>query len=543
MEGLRHDYELAAGVAQSQKQVIAESLETARTKHTLVCAAVEKVDLMTAEVEEQRHDIAQNITDTYGEIVAMLEKSRDSLLSQNDRKAAKKHRELSTQKERLEEREGELGGMIRSVEEAMTSMGDSEFLMRTEQMKESVREVTESEQLELEPIEIADTFIRLPNVAEVQSLCRKTGRLGTKVDPAKCTLSGNGLHRTDVKKTVHLNLHLLDYRGNRCIGDEKITCELKIVCDGTSKPVSIERSLLPASYRLAFMADTTGRHELHVMVSGVHIAGSPFRVLATLPPKRRSRHTAKIDVHHPIDVTLAADVGSTIIASKSTKTISVYNSEQVRTSVFSLPGEPSSITTDHDGNIFVTDVTNNKLHKYSKNDEGTYEKTKSYGGRRQLQKPCAVKYVRYADDNKPELYVCDTHNVWVFDTNLWLKRRFATNIVKKPTDITTDQRGNIYIADTKPNKVFVVARTGKLLREINMPKGIPKADQMHLCYGRGQLFIAISTHRHSSVELFNDKGDLIETFGKYLGSPRGITVSREGRVYVADYSGGAVFVF
>ena len=123
-----------------------------------------------------------------------------------------------------------------------------------------------------------------------------------------------------------------------------------------------------------------------------------------------------------------------------------------------------------------------------------------------------------------------------------------------PTGLTADESGNLFVSDTHANSVMTILPNGEtttFIENLNCPMG--------LCYKSGYLYIAetgnnrvirvavgdATTPKSSGdIEVVAGNGNEGNTDGESgvasFSSPRNLTVSDDGTVYVADTVNGAV---
>ena len=114
-----------------------------------------------------------------------------------------------------------------------------------------------------------------------------------------------------------------------------------------------------------------------------------------------------------------------------------------------------------------------------------------------------------------------------------------------PTGLATDEDGNLYVADTGRGAIYRISKTGNVdvyKDGLNAPMG--------LCFANGALYVAeTGEHRVISIKSgavtvvagTGEEGDadgpaLTATFS----SPKGVAVTKEGVVYIADTVNGTV---
>ena len=140
-----------------------------------------------------------------------------------------------------------------------------------------------------------------------------------------------------------------------------------------------------------------------------------------------------------------------------------------------------------------------------------------------------------------KLYVCDRGNyrVQILNTELEYVDSFGCygdgdGQFNRPIDIAQDGAGNLYVSDSRNNRVQVFDCKGQFLstfrKKINFPCGISvSSDQfVYVC-------------DNNCVSVFKTSGEFVTSFGQF-SDPRGIVID-DGFVYVSNHdSVGKVYI-
>jgi DNA-binding beta-propeller fold protein YncE len=212
------------------------------------------------------------------------------------------------------------------------------------------------------------------------------------------------------------------------------------------------------------------------------------------------------------------------------------------------------VALDDNDRLFVTDAA---LHQVSVFDAN--HKFESVFGTDELGRPGGAAI----DRGNRFLYVVDTEkeHVAVFDADTFKLLRTIGGPAKsegdedpgvfaKPTNVTIDPDGNVYVADTINNRIQIFDADGRFISMFGKagdgpgfferPKGVAVD-------GDGHIWVADATQ--GRVQIFDKEGHLLAYFGfpgtltGQLGLPTGIVIDKLNRVIVTEQLKGRIQVF
>jgi tripartite motif-containing protein 71 len=205
--------------------------------------------------------------------------------------------------------------------------------------------------------------------------------------------------------------------------------------------------------------------------------------------------------------------------------------------------DPSSVTTDVYGKVYVLDTENNRIQKFD--SSGTYDtQWGSYGSDDgQFDSPTGI-----AVDTVGNVYVADKYNnrIQKFDSSgtyraQWGGYGSGNGMFSNPSGIAVDAVGNVYVADTYNNRIQKFDSDGRYLAQWGI-----------IGSGNGQLWqpigIAVDTvgnvyvadSNNNRIQKFNSEYAYDTQWGIFgtdvgqFNRPYGISVDAAGNVYVAD---------
>jgi DNA-binding beta-propeller fold protein YncE len=212
--------------------------------------------------------------------------------------------------------------------------------------------------------------------------------------------------------------------------------------------------------------------------------------------------------------------------------------------------KPIGVAVDADGTVFVADSALNRIFGYRPDGNLAL----AIGREGELENPSGLAVDRvnsllYVADSKKHQVMCysstDGSQVRVIG-----ERGEEPGKFNFPTNLSVDQQGRLYVADTLNFRVQVFDKDGSFLKVIggigdrpgrmNRPKGVGVDSEGH---------IYVADASFNNFQLFDFDGNVLlfvgtagREFGEFL-LPAGLFVDHQDRIYVADQGNARVQVF
>jgi DNA-binding beta-propeller fold protein YncE len=208
---------------------------------------------------------------------------------------------------------------------------------------------------------------------------------------------------------------------------------------------------------------------------------------------------------------------------------------------------PRAVEVDGKGNIYISDTMRNRVFAFTRDRKPLF----TIGGDEPLEWPVGIA----VDDARGRIYVANArgHNIKVFDLDGNYLRTISRGgnrdgYLNFPSDIDLDSKGNLVVADSMNARVQVFTPEGGFIRkfghrgdsltDFQLIKGIAvdrRTDNIYVADGRANRFL-----------IFNPEGEALLVVGGAFSAgagmtapggfllPQGISIDREGKIYVAD---------
>ena len=272
-------------------------------------------------------------------------------------------------------------------------------------------------------------------------------------------------------------------------------------------------------YEVVFGVVYSGECELSVLVNGGHIRGSPFAV---------QLDAAILQNGHWVMMRSATELGA------------IMGSLQ-------FPQQPGGLwgvaVSPVNGSVFVSDNGNSLIHVFDVERKHVRTFGQRGQGEGQLKYPLGIDVTANG-----QLYVANhfNHCVSVFREDGTYIRTIGQGKLQYPSDVLVHSSGLVYVADGSNQRIAVFSQEGELVRtfgssgrgkgEFNIPSGVAVSPDGHHLY--------ISDLFNHRIQVFTLEGQYVREFGAdQVKRPRGLTVTSNGSVLVADNGNNHVAVF
>ena len=315
-------------------------------------------------------------------------------------------------------------------------------------------------------------------------------------------------------------------------------------------------------YQISYKPKARGKYKLYVKVNNTNIPGSPFNVTVSLPIQKLGNHMFKLcDVNMPAGLAVN-ERGDIIVAEEGSQCISFFNSSGGKINSVGLQGlnargldeiKPHGVAIMDDGKILVVDGGNHCILVFT--PDGRFFKPVGEQGTNDLQfkDPMGIavhpvtKKIFVADHNNHRLQILRSD--LTFDTPFGSQGK-GHGQFEKLWDIAFDTVGNVYVVDSGNHRVQVFSAEMKYIRKFGRHgTSEGKLSWPSYIYIHNQHVYLTEDNNHR-VSIFTTDGKFVKCFGGFglskLGHfhvPHGITMDKNGNVYVSDHHNHRIQVF
>ena len=535
-----HKFEFSKVAAPDTKKKLLDHLSPLRSTVNSLSSAVGDIQNTKQEVEAQGKSVANTIHTSFAQLQLILQQRKQQLLHEATNLVEEKMDKLSAQEKKLTLANAQVQSVIDYTERFVSECSANEVMnMQTEIRRRIEREVEEYSKSEksLEPVEEADTGVEVGFVEDLQQLCEtKANITRLAVDPAKCTVKGEGRETAEVGKTAEVTL-ITKLTNNKTIRRSvAVVSELKSLRDGSVAKCTVDQSG-PGEYNVKYTPTVRGRHELTVSVDGQQVESCPFSVSVSISPTQLGK-PVKVwtGISRPRGVTVNSE-GEVIVCESRGDIIKLDEEGKthviVENSTTTLQGL-SNVATDKEDNIYCNDLGTNKVLRCDKNGRNVrvYEVQQVKG-----RGHCGVAVVG------DEVMLCECGNngtIMIYNRELEYVRRIVYEDMGRFTKLSSDSHGNLYVIDCEKSMIRVFSNDGILLRSfgcngngvnrLNSPVGICVSGQ----------YVYVSSFYGHNVSVFTTAGHYVTSFGQEgheegeFEFPGGICVDKHAMFLVCD---------
>lgn len=545
-----HRYDLAKKCASQSRRQLQQSLFPLRIISQQFSESLKRIENTKRDISNQGVQVSQSIQSYFNEVISLLEKEKQSLLSKSAKHVQQKLESLDAQEKTMKIAYSAVENVIEYCKQSVELVNDEEILILHNELQNRVQEESSKHQKYSEqlPCEVANIAVQTPEAEELVKKCQK--QVKVYLFPSE---NNKQVHMAEVgKETTHCIMDFSDPLYTPHVSS--FTATLVSVVDNTAT----EAAVMPVGrgmYEIHYTPLIRGRHQLWIQRDGAKIPDAPFPVFATISPTLMGRPVHSMDgLKHPYSavfgeknqlfVTQSGGIGIQKFWRNGDRVVSeCFTSQQ--------PKCPTGMAMDGEGYSYVVNISTHTLSKFNQEGKLVGEVGHEGSDQDELNHPTGVAVV----GNR--IYVCDRNNdrVKVYTKELKLVNTFGSHgrqsgEMNWPYDITTDGSDHVFIADSDNHRVQVFNRHGQFVRSIGKcgsEQGLLKRPT-GVCIGHDKL-LYVTEYANHRVSVFRRDGTYVGAFGYYgskpgeLCYPVGVTVDRDGFVYVCDQGNNRIQVF
>ena len=537
-----HDYNLVTESYPKHHREIEADLTTVKRKVADVNTAVTNLVSRERDVTKQGEDVKKQIHTHSQLIINLVLQSQRQLVQQVDTVVQQKIQLLTKQREEAKTVLKQLKGCEEFVEQSL-KVGTQQQILREKQNMIQVMTTVNHDvnPVVFQPIEEPNITFTSNHTLVDTYMYEGIGQLKSKTF-GKSILVKNACY-VGKKSTITLNLQTQD-GSPFSVPPSLISCELSSADDTQLISCDINETE-SGNYDISFTPCTKGKHQLTIRLGGVNIPGSPF----TISPEMRGKPVNIISgLNRPWGVVITKNE-EIVVAENGANRIKILNKEGKKVKSFGTKGTkegqftcPHGVAISQDGYILVTD--SHRLQKLT--FEGDCVKsvgsTKNGNGPLQFYYPTGIT----VHPTTGQIFIADryNHRIQVLNNDLTYSHSFGKEGSSPvqfnfPCDVTFDNEGYLYVADTNPC-IKKFTSTGQYISTFSSEGSNPGQTTNPTSIIIDNNLLYVSEYGNNRISIFDTKGCFIHCFGKRgsgegeFNTQFGITVDSLGNLYVSD---------
>ena len=546
-----HKYDLVSDCYPKHYQMLHNSLKPVKGKKEALKKVLSDLAEREGEIRGRGEGVLEEIHGMVEEMIGILRQSERKLTEQVKRVTDGKLKVLSGQTKSVQMGLSLLEGVEDYVEQSLKTGTHQQVLRSKKQMMEHISEVTMQINVEeLRPIEKDD--LRL--IKESAETLKSLHHIGT--------VSYTALQQCKVKIVVKEQKSsfslLMEAVDSSLVSVPASSLRFNLVPVGKGdEPIHTTvttTSTHPGVYRIHCNPSTRGTHTVKVQVYDVQLEDTsvfiPFNpYLDNITPVGTIN-----GLNDPWRVAISDD-GHVIVTENNGHCVTILDNEGKKVKSFGGEGgsgdvmliNPCGVAITPDNFILVSDGKH-RIQKISMDGDQVASVGEKGSGRRQFNTLDGIAISPMTG----QVYIADSgnHRIQVLNPDLTFSHSFgkkgsANGQFMNPCDIAIDSQGLVYIADTGNHRIQKFTSNGKFMARFNSygsgPGQLDRPSGITIdTAGTGLVYV--SEGGNDRVSVFTSDGKFVNSFGQFC-HPIGITLGKEGLLYICDYGNNEIKLF
>ena len=547
IEHAGHNYEFVKKAAPATRKKLTEHLFPLKNLLPDLSTAVNQVKGTKQKIQVQKELTERQVNAKFQELHNILNQCKVRVLLESSALADSKMEKLTIQEKGLGLSLGTAQSLIDSVERTLKNASDEELITMQEQVVSRIdAEVVkrEKEAANPDPVEKDDFGVEIFVCEDLKNLlCVKNVFVydGTKVDPTKCTVEGDGAKNAEIDNPACFSINT--HQPRKCSSKTKVT--LKSLVDESSQQLQAV-PVRDGVYSVEYTPRVRGRYHLLISVDDQPIPGSPFSVFIKIPPPTKLDKPVRVirGIKNPRYMVFNSSEELIVIDGSGDVLVFDKKAKQIQSISKSKHGFGSicGVAVDKEDNIYVCDSSKNCVYKFNKRGDLLKRFGTIGSGPKELNCP---RGIAVAGD---QVFVCDdqNHRVQVLTTELEPVKQIGSKGTgnghfNQPEDVAVDNEQMMYVTDCSNHRVQVLTMDGRFIRSIGK-KGSGQGDLLGPYGVCVTGFVYVAEYTNKRVSVFTKNGQFVTSFGNdHITYPCGVAVDSDGFVYVRSVDSVVIF--
>ena len=504
----------------------------------------QKVKVTGEDIGSQTTKVDQQIDSYYEELHQKLQQQREELKRKLQEISAQKKKAILLQLEQLEYTQAQLES-VKELNDAVTNGSDQEALFAKKRVSNDVNRLTDSyKKLDSDLVEMPT--IEFVPVKKYKDLFPQFSHVDDDYAiPGNCEVTYIPLQSL-VGNRIDFKIITKNRNNSRCAkGGSHIIAQVQ-PSRGDVVPVEVKDNK-DGSYSASIVTKQVGEAKLSVTVEGEHIKGSPYSVMVCQDYKSIDKPIKVVNdggnMGCPWAIAYGMD-GVWAVTDVSYHCVYIFDGQDKLVRKFGSNGQfsnPYGLAFDANNNLYVSECSNHRVQKFNINGEYLLQFDHRKSGNGQLYSPSGITV------HNERLYIAEYNNsrISVFQLTGQFCSIIGSGQLRNPHDVTVSDNGHLLVADCNNNCITSFRLDGTY---------VGRFDKGQLSYPIGVTtnvlgYVLVTENGTHRVAIFDQDGACVRQFGSngsangQFSNPRGIAISPNGNIYVADYSNKRVQIF
>ena len=502
-----HSYDYIEAVAESEKKDLLPLVKKAESAAGKLEDAMAKGEKSIQNIQMKKKSVDDAVNKCFKELQEALELRKKTLLAKSSEIELSKVTALKLQGEEMKRFHNEIVRVCGRIKEASEIYMPAEMLSAKGPMTEKLNGLLKLfDAFPLDPCksESIATDFSTSIRSEIEQFgvittgsCAQNSTISLHISPAfrgkerEVVLTTRDIDGKPFGRGGEVVQATMDLIGNgQELVDSKANCNIKDNKDGT--------------YLISVIPQSVGEHQLSIKVENEHVKSSPFIVSVRELRDYTSLSGAQqyYSMNNPYDVVLD-DNGTMFVADHNNGSICVYSKQGKLLRSIGSPGtgnlqfsKPTSIAIQSD-TIYVTEESNHRVQKLTASGEHIATFGSSGSNEGQLGCPLGI-----CIDHEGRIYVSDYSNnrITVFGADGAFDHIITGNM-NHPWGVAFDPEGNLHVANNSSNSITMFSSDGKYIKQygngyLKQPSGIAIDSE-------GYVFVSEYNSTSSRLQIFS----------------------------------------